>query len=121
MASRAEDAAIAVSDREIALHGTREQAAQRLKVGLAGLFAMVLLVGFASTVIQQTRTTADPAEAVTASGEPAPPAKDPLVDMGVVPELPVEDVVVPDLPEDQMVPADDPLSDPVDTGAPPAG
>ncbi len=37
------------------LRGTRTQAMQRLQVGIGGLAAMVLVVGLASTIMQQAR------------------------------------------------------------------
>jgi len=85
------------------LTGTRAQAMQRLKVGLGGLASMLLLVGLANTIMQG-RQTANAAGGTTPGGEVTAPASDPLVDIGVVPELPGDEVVVPDLPAEQMVP-----------------
>lgn len=84
------------------LRGTRTQAMQRLQVGIGGLAAMVLVVGLASTIMQQARQSEDPARPVAAA-EPEEKAGDPLVDAGVVPNLPSEQVVVPDLPAEKMV------------------
>jgi len=80
-------------DGPLALPGkARAEAIKRLQVGLGGLLAMLLLVSLAN-IIQDRRaesertTVPDPA----ASGEEsAAPAKDPLADAGVVPELPAE-------------------------------
>ena len=78
------------------LGGTRQQNVQRLQVGIAGIAAMILLVGLASIVIDQARLTEE--SVVTAQGGPAAvpveeaPAgpSDPLADIGVVPDLPAE-------------------------------
>lgn len=78
------------------LGGTHAQNVQRLQVGLSGIAAMILLVGLASIVIDQARLTEE--TVVTAEGEPVvdPAAEtpaapsDPLVDIGVVPDLPAE-------------------------------
>ena len=98
------------------LHGTRAQAMQRLQVGIGGLAAMVLIVGLASTIMQQARQSDDPATP-EAAGEPKDKAGDPLVDAGVVPELPQEEVVVPDLPAEQMVSENPPADTPTDAEA----
>ncbi|WP_255547898.1 hypothetical protein [Erythrobacter ani] len=75
------------------LGGTRAEAIQRLQVGLFGLFAMVLLVGLASIIGGQaalTEQTAVPEAAPTTEPSEAPPQRDPLVDAGVVPDIPAE-------------------------------
>jgi hypothetical protein len=95
------------------LRGTRSQAMQRLQVGIGGLAAMVLVVGLASTIMQQARQADDPATP-EAAAEAAGKTGDPLVDAGVVPELPSEQVVVPDLPAEQMVSKEPPASGPAD-------
>lgn len=93
---------------------TRAHAVQRLQVGLSGLAAMLLLVALASLVIQQARKTersnASPA-AETASSAPTP-ANDPLVDIGVVPDLPSDPQAIRDLPAEDVPEPDDPLPPP---------
>jgi hypothetical protein len=66
----------------------RAQAVQRLQVGLAGLVAMLLLVGLASIINEQLRRTeaATPGAAVIAS-DAASPESDPLADIGVIPSV----------------------------------
>lgn len=74
------------------LAGTRSQSMQRLQIGLFGLAAMVLLVGLANIIITQAQSNEArvvPEAAPTVNGEPAAePARDPLADAGVVPDLP---------------------------------
>lgn len=75
------------------LGGTRAEAIQRLQVGLFGIFAMVLLVGLASIIGGQAELaeqTAVPEAAPTTEPTEAPPQRDPLVDAGVVPDIPVD-------------------------------
>jgi len=75
------------------LGGTREQAAQRLQIGLSGLLVMVLVIGLATVFTQRAQdveevsvpnaaATTEPVEEVT--------QEDPLADAGVVPDIPVE-------------------------------
>ncbi|MBX9885606.1 MAG: hypothetical protein K2X68_11610 [Novosphingobium sp.] len=71
----------------------RAQAVHRLQIGLFGLAGMLLIVSLANVIMdrakQVDRTTAG-APTVTASPSAGPStANDPLVDMGVAPELPV--------------------------------
>ncbi len=68
----------------------RAQAVHRLQVGLFGLAAMLLLVSLASVIMQRVAT----ADRSLVSAEPSmmasdAPAKDPLVDLGVAPDVPV--------------------------------
>lgn len=80
------------------LGGTREEAAQRLQVGLTGLAAMVLLVGLASIIQGRaavSEETAVPEAAPTTEPSEAPPLRDPLADAGVVPDLPAEPEAAP--------------------------
>ena len=68
----------------------RAQAVHRLQVGMFGLAAMLLLVSLASVIMQRVHT----ADRSAVVGEPTggaslEPAKDPLVDLGVAPEVPV--------------------------------
>lgn len=72
----------------------RAQAVHRLQIGLFGLAAMLLIVSLANVIMDRARqvegTTASTAPALAASASPSPStANDPLVDMGVAPELPV--------------------------------
>lgn len=66
----------------------RSQAVHRLQVGLFGLAAMLLLVSLASVIMQRVQTADRNAVAATASAS-ATPASDPLVDLGVAPQVPV--------------------------------
>lgn len=69
----------------------RSEAIQRLQVGLSGLAAMLLLVSLANVLIERRNETEQAAVPDTAAGTPteaARPNKDPLVDAGVVPQLP---------------------------------
>jgi hypothetical protein len=74
----------------------RAEAIQRLQVGLSGLAAILLLVSLASIIINranETEQAAVPASAASAADDTATPnkdPKDPLVDAGVVPQLPVD-------------------------------
>ena len=76
------------------LGGTHAQAMQRLQIGLAGLGAMVLMIGLANVIMdraQQTEADAVPQAAATVAAEPvAPPQNDPLAEAGVVPDLPAD-------------------------------
>lgn len=89
------------------LGGTRAEAMQRLQVGLFGLFSMVLVVGVANIVYnraQQSEAAAVPDAAPTTEPTEAPPQRDPLVDAGILPDIPVEaeeqveGTAVPDVP-----------------------
>lgn len=68
----------------------RAQVVHRLQIGLFGLVAMLLLVGLANVILDRAymadaAAVADPDASASAS---TTPANDPLVDMGVTPELP---------------------------------
>ena len=68
----------------------RAQAVHRLQVGLFGLAGMLLLVSLANVIMDRAQVgdaSAGVGPDVAASAS-ASPASDPLVDMGVVPELP---------------------------------
>ena len=83
----AEDAAA------VPLGGTREQAVQRLQIGLFGIVAMLMLIGLADIVITRAQiteeaTVPDAAPTVEPSETAAP--RDPLSDVGVVPDVPTE-------------------------------
>jgi hypothetical protein len=77
------------------LGGTRDEAMQRLQIGLLGLAAMILMVMLANIVMERANQTdaATVPEAVdaSASGQDAAGVKDPLADAGVVPDLPASD------------------------------
>lgn len=73
------------------LGGTRAQALHRLQIGIAGVVGIVLLVGLASLVedrAQQTEATVVPQAASTAEPANVATQADPLVEAGVVPDLP---------------------------------
>jgi hypothetical protein len=73
------------------LGGTRAEAMKRLQIGLLGLAAMLLMVALANIVMERAKQTdaAVVPEAVdAAASDDATTLKDPLVDAGVVPELP---------------------------------
>lgn len=78
------------------LGGTRAEAIQRLQIGLFGITAMILMVALASIIMdaaKKSEATAVPEAAATSSPDPSstPSATDPLVDAGVVPDLPDPD------------------------------
>lgn len=72
----------------------RAQAVHRLQIGLFGLAGMLLLVSLANVImdrakqVERTTSAGAPVAAVSPSASPNT-ANDPLVDMGVAPELPV--------------------------------
>lgn len=74
------------------LGGTRAEAVKRLQIGFLGLAAMMLMVALANIVMdraKQNDAKAVPEAVETARQDiPQAPIKDPLVDAGVVPELP---------------------------------
>lgn len=74
------------------LAGTRSQAMQRLQIGLSGLVAMILLVALANIILdraQESENLAVPEAAPTvAPSEARAAGRDPLADVGVVPDLP---------------------------------
>lgn len=72
----------------------RAEAVHRLQIGLAGIGAMVLMIGLATVIMERAQLT----EAVSvpdaaATGEPAQPAvkNDPLAEAGVVPDMPAQE------------------------------
>lgn len=76
---------------DVPLAGTRAQSVQRLQIGIGGVVLMVLLVGLASLIQDRTRevdAASVPAAAPTTEPTTAPTQTDPLVDAGVVPDLP---------------------------------
>ena len=93
------------------LGGTRAEAIQRLQVGLTGLCAMILIIGFASILGGQAdiaEESAVPDAAPTTEPTAAPPQRDPLADAGVVPDIPAQPEVEPtDDPSDEIVTDED--------------
>lgn len=78
---------------EVPLAGSRSQSMQRLQIGIGGVVLMVLLVGLASLIQDSTRevdAASVPAAAATTEPTEAPTQQDPLVDAGVVPDLPAQ-------------------------------
>lgn len=70
----------------------RAQAVHRLQIGLFGLAAMLLLVSLANVIQDRVLTSDRSAVATQVNASPsasASPASDPLVDLGVAPEVPV--------------------------------
>lgn len=100
MSSRPSDQASPAADVPVApVHhvplsprALRAQAVHRLQVGLFGLAGMLLLVSLANVIMERAQigdASGGRAPDAAASASAAP-ANDPLVDMGVVPELPVD-------------------------------
>ncbi|WP_239804413.1 hypothetical protein [Croceicoccus hydrothermalis] len=89
-----------------ALRGARAQASQRIQLGITGIGAMLLLVALASTIMEQAREAEDPQIAAQEGAEAKANRSDPLVDIGVVPELPAEGEAgsVRDLPAAELPP-----------------
>jgi len=73
------------------LGGTRQQAMNRLQVGIGGVVGVLMLVGLASVIQNQAdevERNAVPEAASTNIPQPKPKSADPLVEAGVVPDLP---------------------------------
>ncbi len=71
----------------------RAEAMQRLQVGVAGIGAMVLLVGLASIIggqVDRNDKLAVPEAAPTTEPSAAPAQANPLADAGVVPDIAAE-------------------------------
>lgn len=75
----------------------RAQSVHRVQVGLAGLAAMLLLVGLANIIMDRAMISDDATDASSAAAASAAsvspegaqtPANDPLADIGVVPDMP---------------------------------
>ncbi|WP_054531922.1 hypothetical protein [Erythrobacter sp. SG61-1L] len=75
---------------------TRAEAIKRMQIGIAGLTGVLLLVGLANIIrdrANESELSAVPeAVSTTTSTTSHAPAKDPLADAGVVPELPADPV-----------------------------
>lgn len=106
------------------LAGTRRQRLQRLQIGLFGLGSVVLLIGLANIIISSARqneaVAPDDLPAATSGDVPDPGPRDPLADVGVAPDLPIDGqdtTGTGDMPPPQAAPAgealgNDPLADP---------
>ena len=73
------------------LDGTRSEMVQRLQVGFGGILAIVILVGLASIIetrLRESEAAAVPEAAATDAPQATPTAAAPLVDAGIVPDLP---------------------------------
>jgi hypothetical protein len=76
----------------------RARTVQRLQIGIPGIVMMILLVGLASIIqnrAAETDATTVPAAAPTTEPTQAAPQNDPLVEAGVVPDLPAEPSATP--------------------------
>lgn len=82
----------------IPLGGTRQQAMNRLQVGIGGVIGVMMLVGLASVIQNQAdevERNAVPEAAPTNIPEPPTKSADPLVEAGVVPDLPANPTPAP--------------------------
>ena len=87
--SKAKPSAGALSS--VPLGGTRQQAMNRLQVGIGGVLGVLMLVGLASVIQNQAdevERNAVPEAASTNIPEPRTKSADPLVEAGVVPDFP---------------------------------
>ena len=89
----------------------RERSMQRLQIGTTGIVMMILLVGLASVIqnrAAETDATTVPAAASTTEPTSAPARNDPLVEAGVVPDLPAQPSATPSAspPLDPPMPSD---------------
>ncbi|MDC8754116.1 hypothetical protein OIK40_05585 [Erythrobacter sp. sf7] len=94
------------------LDQNRQEALQRLQIGVFGIAAMVLLVGLASIIGSQaeiTQESAVPDAAPTTEPSPSPSQANPLADAGVVPDIAAEPSPTPVAPLD--LPPPTPLPD----------
>ena len=97
------DAPGTAADREPPLSEERQEAIQRLQIGVFGIAAMVLLVGLASIIGSQadvTEEAAVPDAAPTTEPSPTPSQANPLADAGVVPDIAAEPSPSPAAPQD---------------------
>ena len=91
--ARTVDAATGLSGDapSVPLGGTRAQTTQRLQVGIAGLAGTLLLIGLIDLIetrADETERTAVPEAVATNQPSATPTRSDPLIDAGVVPDLP---------------------------------
>ena len=82
----------------------RARAIQRLQIGMTGVLLMIVLVGLASLVensASQIDATAVPEAAPTTEPTAAAQQNDPLVQAGVVPDLPANQGAASPVPQEQ--------------------
>lgn len=75
-------------------HDRRQEALQRMQIGLAGLAVIILLIVLTETILRQTaQNTAKVvvAEATAPKNDKTAPQIDPLAEAGLVPDLPAEE------------------------------
>ena len=75
------------------LAGSRDDAMQRLRIGLGGLLGIIILVGLATLIFEranQVEASAVPEAASTIEPSAQSPKNDPLANAGLVPDLPAE-------------------------------
>ena len=77
-------------DLPIPLGGTRAEAIFRLQIGLAGLAAMLMMIGLANIVMDRAKeteatTVPEAASTVAPARSASMPTSDPLADAGVIP------------------------------------
>ncbi|BEV01648.1 hypothetical protein [Novosphingobium olei] len=87
-AARAEAPIAPIHHVPLSPRALRAQAVHRLQVGLFGLAGMLLLVSLANVIMDRAQV-GDSAAAMPDAAASSSAANDPLVDMGVAPELPV--------------------------------
>lgn len=71
----------------------RAEALHRLQIGLAGIGAMVLLIGLATVIMERaqlTEASSVPDAAATVAPAGPAPQNDPLAEAGVVPDMPAQ-------------------------------
>lgn len=71
----------------------RAEAIHRLQIGVAGIGAMILLIGLASVIMEKaqlTEATSVPEAAAEIEPTAPPPKNDPLAEAGVVPDMPAQ-------------------------------
>ncbi len=81
----------ALEPTDVPLAGTRSQSMQRLQIGIGGIILMVLLIGLASLIqdrMLEVDAAAVPAAAPTTEPSQSTQQNDPLMEAGVVPDLP---------------------------------
>lgn len=115
------------------LGGTRGEALQRLQIGITTFAVMLTMIGLAGVIGSQAELAEEaavPDAAPTTEPTATPAQRDPLVDAGVVPDIPAEieaeepleteepgaPVIVPDTPPPGVLPSE--LEEGLDTGAP---
>lgn len=82
----------------------RAEAIHRLQVGLAGIGAMVLLIGLASVIMERAQLTeagSVPDAAATVAPNTQTPKNDPLAEAGVVPDMPAQNA--PEAEQEQAI------------------